>query len=505
LRGLDRLFMTGSVNHMPRYMLLLLLFASSLHGGAIRGVVVEDCTSRPLARASVRLEALDDKRGGIIAMRADRHGEFAFSSLPAGKYLLRAERNGFLPFEYGQKRWNSAVTPIDLKSDANLFMELHLLRYSSISGAVIDEQGVGMPGAEVTALRGAAPPSIAARAVTDDRGAFRIFGLEPGSYFVRTGGVTNEDISYSPTLHRQAVHLEEATAVELQPEEQADHIEIRAVEGSLYRLEVTVTSSKPLSGRLTVTLASTLSRQVCGSIVCTFTNLPPGEYEAYAETSDGFGALQHVNLGADSRVGLSLEPTASGIAIDGGPPFNTTGELLVRRKDLAGVYPATHLPIKPMTLLAPGRYDAMVIPPDKRRVVFFFPGSATVSRDATHLHGWNEFAAGPNQSGRFVFEPGPGSVSGVVKRDDEPVPDAPVYLEPYEPTTAKRAGELRTLRTDEHGGFRFKNLTPGFYRVLSTFEYRDPDAATLDLAKAPQVSVSDHTETGMDLRLWVIR
>jgi hypothetical protein len=47
-------------------------------------------------------------------MRTSISGVFEFSSLAAGWYTVRVTRLGFMPVEYGQKRWNSAGMPMQL-------------------------------------------------------------------------------------------------------------------------------------------------------------------------------------------------------------------------------------------------------------------------------------------------------------------------------------------------------------------------------------------------------
>ena len=69
---------------------LTLLAAASADGTVIRGVVVENFTSKPLARAHVTLQPVGGKPGGTRSGRANAHGSFVFAALPAGVYLVRA-------------------------------------------------------------------------------------------------------------------------------------------------------------------------------------------------------------------------------------------------------------------------------------------------------------------------------------------------------------------------------------------------------------------------------
>jgi len=78
---------------------------------------------------------------------------------------------------------------LDLKIDAP--------RGGAIEGTVLDEAGVPIPTSQVTAWQriyvGGVPQFVAAtntpsRAITDDRGRYRLYGLPPGDYVVSGGG-----------------------------------------------------------------------------------------------------------------------------------------------------------------------------------------------------------------------------------------------------------------------------------------------------------------------------
>ena len=76
----------------------------------IRGNVVENQMGKPLARPVVTPHPVQGTAGGAQAVRTDTYGAFAFSSLGVGAYVVRVSKAGFMPTEYGQKRWNLART-----------------------------------------------------------------------------------------------------------------------------------------------------------------------------------------------------------------------------------------------------------------------------------------------------------------------------------------------------------------------------------------------------------
>lgn len=78
-------------------------------------------------------------------------------------------------------------------------------------------------------------------------------------------------------------------------------------------------------------------------------------------------------------------------------------------------------------------------------------------------------------------------------------------MEGYDTATHVRITDLRTTRADARGQYAFRDLAPGTYRILGTFEYLAPDVQTMDLAGAQLVTVDPHGEIALDLDLYVIR
>src|SRR5579863_562184 len=101
--------------------LFLLLAVTSLRAAVIRGSVVENLTGNALARALVTAQVIGGSSEAAVSARTTDSGGFEFGPLPAGAYIVRASRRGFLPMEFGQRQWNSAGTPVVLEKDAAAF------------------------------------------------------------------------------------------------------------------------------------------------------------------------------------------------------------------------------------------------------------------------------------------------------------------------------------------------------------------------------------------------
>src|SRR5262245_22631656 len=193
-----------------RAAILFFVWAAALKAAVIRGSVVEHATGKPLARAVVALQPIAGTPATAATVRTNSIGAFEFPSLPAGAYVVTASRPGFVTLQAGQKDWKSAGFPIMLEDAAVHIVEMRLRRFGAISGMVLDEEEIGLPDHDVVVYRNTRPPRLLTRTRSDERGAYRLGGLMPGSYLVRTAGKQYDDASYVPTFHRESQEVEQA-------------------------------------------------------------------------------------------------------------------------------------------------------------------------------------------------------------------------------------------------------------------------------------------------------
>lgn len=162
--------------------------ATTAPSGTIAGRVVTADTGRPVRRARVTLNA-PELPGGRGAL-SDTEGRFQFTELPAGRYSLGVSKNGFVTLAYGQRRPLQPGTPLQLNDAQQLRgIEFRLPRGSVISGQILDETGDPLAGAAVRVMayryaQGSRQLVPAGSGVTDDRGQYRVWGLNPGEYYV---------------------------------------------------------------------------------------------------------------------------------------------------------------------------------------------------------------------------------------------------------------------------------------------------------------------------------
>src|SRR5262245_37413979 len=114
--------------------------AAEVATSAIGGRVVDGHTGRGLSRARVRLEG----PGGLrLTTLTDQAGNFAFTALSAGRYVLNADKSTYLPARYPESgstlRNTQRLLPL-LEGQVRT-MTVPLFHGGAIQGRVVDSQG----------------------------------------------------------------------------------------------------------------------------------------------------------------------------------------------------------------------------------------------------------------------------------------------------------------------------------------------------------------------------
>jgi hypothetical protein len=162
--------------------------AATTGRGEVAGVVV-DQRGQPVRRVFVELSL--DRRTWRQAAVTNVDGRFAFTDVPAGAYDLAATKPPFLAARFGATKPGGKGIPIVLADGARISgVELTLVPGAVIAGRISDERGEPSSNVSVRILRrsaranGTAFERVDSYANTDDRGEYRIFGLQPGEYLV---------------------------------------------------------------------------------------------------------------------------------------------------------------------------------------------------------------------------------------------------------------------------------------------------------------------------------
>lgn len=150
----------------------------------IEGSVINTQNSRTVPRASVTL--LRVKGTGSKSQRCDSSGHFIFQNVEPGSYRLSAQRQGF--FSDASKREYQPIIEVAAGEHVKN-MPVRLMPAAVVSGEALDEYNDPVPDVGIRLLvvqmkLGQMYLRVAGKAITDDRGQYRVAGLHPGKYYV---------------------------------------------------------------------------------------------------------------------------------------------------------------------------------------------------------------------------------------------------------------------------------------------------------------------------------
>jgi hypothetical protein len=356
--------------------------AGQVGTAVISGSVVVSGTGLPARKARVSLSASE---GGVNrSATTDDQGQFSIGKLPAGRYSLSASKPGHLNASYGQARPGRPGTPIQLADGQRFEARLQISKGGVITGTLLDEIGEPLPGTQVRVLRytmqtGVRTLQQAGTGSTDDRGIYRIFGLQPGDYIV---SATSRNAAGPSDLERmqselqsvqaqlgRAAQLEEAVAREL------------AARASTIRLQLSDLPEEVATGYAPVYYPGTTAANEAATLP-----LGPGE----------------------EKIGIDFQMQRVAVARVEGVVVNGTGQALQNMQVILGSRSGV-----PGGETSSTRVDAE----GRFRIQNVAPGQYTVSVRATS----NQAAAEAAARGMAMTAPGGGQGRGAAPARPEPM------------------------------------------------------------------------------------
>ena len=218
--------------------------------GSIEGVVLSDSTGQPLQRAQVSLRPAESGSGGQV-QTTNETGVFSFPKVAPGRYTIAVLRDGYLRQSAG-RIGAFKMPPIFSVHSADVIRSFTFRMTSSavISGKVKFDDAEPAVNVAIQLYRqfyarGRHGYALAASTRTDDRGDYRVHGLEPGSYYVAalyqapppppdateqrptdSAGSPSPDLSYAVTFFPEVQKFSDAVALHLAPGEEVAGIDI---------------------------------------------------------------------------------------------------------------------------------------------------------------------------------------------------------------------------------------------------------------------------------------
>jgi len=217
----------------------------------VEGQVINAATGAPLKKVYLVLRNSQGREPAYGAT-SDAAGRFAFKDVEPGQYRLWAMRTGYARQEYGARGASRAGTTLSVEAGQPLSSLVFRLQPQGVmAGTVTDEDGEPVRGAQVQAMRYGYVERRrqmypAGWAETNDLGAFRLFGLSPGRYYIsanldqpdfrwgpraRREGESRQELGYAPTYYPGTVDAGAAAQIEVAPGS-----EVRGLQFALQRV-----------------------------------------------------------------------------------------------------------------------------------------------------------------------------------------------------------------------------------------------------------------------------
>jgi hypothetical protein len=171
---------------------------------SISGRVTTADTGAPIRGAEVRL-SMDGRFSRLVTTNGE--GRYELRNLPAGAYKLTVSKTGFITLEFGQRRPFESSSTISVREGESASGNVALPRGGAIFGRVIDQYGDPSVGTRVQVLRVRVEEgrrrllSVGGGDQTDDTGAFRLYGLPPGDYYVSASTGLIDAVKRDPAVY----------------------------------------------------------------------------------------------------------------------------------------------------------------------------------------------------------------------------------------------------------------------------------------------------------------
>jgi hypothetical protein len=445
-------------------------------------------------------------------------GRFIIKDVPLGDYIVHVEREGF--FDLAARAGNP--TKIKVQGSQNVSASLSMTAGGVVSGHVRDalgdpQQNVGVQVFAMAFANGYPVLRGTIQKLTDDHGAYRMFWLAPGEYYigVNPGGTPNADATQR-TMYPGTLDLAKATPVSVRAGEQVSGIDIQLPTDVLPKISGKVTSTIPAEetaqqaslynaalARPTLMLigrdpskpdigsgtARTIGTVTLNGGTGTFevAGILPGSYDLYlripqsnAQGGAGFSfAKVPIDVRNENLTGISITVNhtvnvTGSITVDGKTPGSTPIRLHLQ-PDGSGVKLGAYQSVgqRVITPDGNGAFTSLGVPPGLFRmdVEPGLPNDLYFSD--VRQGGTSVFDSGieitsekPNPV-QVVLNSGAGTIEGTaLDAAGKPMPGASVVLAPLMMRRQNRA-LYHTATADANGKFTIHNLAPGAYEMFA--------------------------------------
>ena len=495
--------------------------------GTIAGRVFDAATNTPIRRAQIQ----GSNNELFVDALSDDEGRFQLTNLPQGEWRVTVSKGGYFTWQPGQRRPFDPPPPITLSRGQRVTTNVPLSRGGVITGRVSDENGEPLSGLRVRVYRAKMVSGyrrledVGAADQTDDTGAYRIFGLPPGDYYVAASlRMAPPDsvvqTTYSPTYYPGTGELAQAQRIRVDLGTESTAIfPLLPVRSVSVTGTVLTSSGAPANAFLNlVSDAAEFGTPLgIGGVTQpdgTFTipDVPPGRYMLNASLR-GNGPSE-----AGSVPLTVLNDDVTGNTIVTGRPATLRGRFVVEA-GVVGALPDALLVASAArpggTVLASGSgtFELDDLSEPFALHVEYLPDGwgvkAIVVNGADVTDAKVDLAANQEAEAQVVLTNRLTRITGTVSADGQPVRAHVVVFAPDSAKWSYPSRFIRTASADEKGQFRITGLPPAErYLAIATDyledgEHYDPEFLERMRDTATPFSLADTESRALELKVVV--
>lgn len=502
----------------------------------LEGQVLKAGSGEPLKKAVVVVRKLEGRES--YSTTTDEGGKFVLTGLEPGRYRLSAERNGYVRQDYGQRRADQPGTVVTLQSGQRLTgLSFQLTPFAVITGRVMDEDGEPTPHVRLQAMRysraaGRRELIASASASSDDRGEYRIFGLQPGRYYVSAAPSAGrpdaqDEEGYVPFYYPGVADPSQAAPLDLRAGSEMHSVDFRLVRTRTVRVRgrvLNAVSGRPEKGILVFVLPRgpgglvSVPRTQTGAVDAQggfdIRGVPPGSYILTAFLADRdtrYFARQPIEVGSANLEGITLVlgpgmEIGGRIRVEGTDEFTLSGLRILLESRSGNVTGSSVGRPKPdgtfsISNVASDSYTVSILglSGDYYVKAIRLGGADVLERGLDVSRG---DAAGPLE---VALSAAAGHIEGVVLEDNQqPSSGATVALVP----DASRRSQPRLFQSaaaDQQGRFSLGGVSPGEYKLFAWEDvdsgaWQDPDFLRDFESRGLSVSIDEGSHQTVQLK-----
>jgi hypothetical protein len=456
---------------------------------SVSGVVVSTAGDT-IRKATVILRA-QDENGISYTVDSDANGRFMIDDVQPGAYVVSADRQGFMSNTDGAP----GAPPPSLKVDAGQSVsdvKIKLVPLGVITGRVVDDDGDPVRGAQVQAMTytyqtGKKQLSNVEQITANDKGEFRLFGLRPGTFYLRASGhngrfrgIVAPEVPFTPTYFPNTTNAVHAAPIDVSAGAQLRGFDILLRREPRYSVRGKRPDVKHEGAQVMLQIVprggyegGLHSSQRGDNETFEFMDLLPGSYVVMATVTEDNKtrmARQAVDVVNADVEGITLNFVAAievtgSVRVEGTPRSPLDNLRVFLRGDIPMMMGQSSAEVKP-----DGSFAIPNVVPDIYEITVGVTQGAYVKSI--------KFGDAEAQDGRIDLTQGTGPVTvllgtdvgevegSVKKSNGDPAVRVRVTLIAYG-THLGRSDLSRFAFSDEQGKFHLRNVAPGEYLVFA--------------------------------------